>query len=276
MEAIIIFEDEFLSSHHSDLILMSRYVSVTKVNPSKVRYWDHKYFNKLFKRFRNNVDTWYDLCHHIKKVFANDFFILYIIVRNNTLNQFAFWGFFIEPSGYARHNGTVYKGYLSASSKLISRLALIDNDNNFSMIFLFASVSYFVIFFQSNFIFGRFKWRYFISFNSLMKWRIFTKDSLLSKFICLNFPIIPNIKEILNASKTLITFRKCCSEEATSAGRRGLYGLLFGSSPAKFKSSLDSVSPDEDDSCTTLIRSHYFLQTLWFHLKRIVYWIHIP
>ena len=68
------------------------------VDPSKVvRYWPQNYFNKFFKRFMNIVDTWSDLCHHIKNscalVFVNDFFILYISSRDNTLNQFVFLGF---------------------------------------------------------------------------------------------------------------------------------------------------------------------------------------
>ena len=90
--------------------------------------------------------------------------------------------FLIEPSEWTKHKGTVYKGYLRTSSKLISRLALIDNDNNFPMIYV-----------MSNFVFGRVKWKYFIYFSWLMKWHIFRKDSLLWKFICLNF-IIRNIK----------------------------------------------------------------------------------
>ena len=101
--------------------------------------------------------------------------------------------FLIEPSRWAKHKRTarVFKGYFSASSKLISWLALIDSDNKFSNdISGRINFFYFVIFFQSNFIFDGLKWSYFISFNWLMKWYIFIKDSLLRKFMCLNCSFI--------------------------------------------------------------------------------------
>ena len=57
------------------------------------------------------------------------------------LTSLLFEVFLIELFGWAKHKGTVCKGYLSASWKLISRLALIDNDNNIPMIFLISSIS---------------------------------------------------------------------------------------------------------------------------------------
>ena len=107
-----LFDKDFLTSF-GILLLMEPIISILsffwfntnvtmcvrhQVNPSKVlRYWAQKCFNKLFKRFQNMVDTWSDLCYHIKNVcahvFVNDCFILYIIIRNNTFNQFAFRDF---------------------------------------------------------------------------------------------------------------------------------------------------------------------------------------
>ena len=151
MEPIIIFEGEFLFSNSSDLILTSRYVSTTRSTLWKFLGIEvKKYFKRLWKLFRNIVDTWYDLCHHINnvcvQVFGNDFFILNILSGIIHSTGLLSEDFLIKPSRWAKHKGAVYERYLSASLKLISPLALIDNNNNFAIRFLFGAISFMLLF----------------------------------------------------------------------------------------------------------------------------------
>ena len=151
MEPIIIFEGEFLFSNSSDLILTSWNVSTTRSTLWKFLGIEvKKYFKRLCKLFRNIVDTWSDLCHHINnvcvQVFGNDFFILNILSGIIHSTSLLSEDFLIKPSRWAKHKGAVYERYLSASLKLISPLALIDNNNNFAIRFLFGAISFMLVF----------------------------------------------------------------------------------------------------------------------------------
>ena len=148
-------------------------------------------------RFRNNADTWSDLCHHIKDVCASaqkmkfsikgffskcdqirSFLFLYFLCSDVQFLYFLcsdvrsmivsfcillsgiihvtslfFGSFLIEPSWWTKHKGTVYNEYVSASSKVISRLALMDNDINFPILLL-VSISFILLSFFRAFLFS--------------------------------------------------------------------------------------------------------------------------
>ena len=174
--------------------------------------------------------------------------------------------------------GTVYKGYLSTSIS-ISQLALIDNYNNFSMIFLslsiFLTLSFFrVILFSEGILFLLTRWWKGISLKTIRfsehssaktfpLFQILSKSStsffscipelrLYSSFLCSS---MPNRFKYL-ASKTQIAFRTCCSEEVISAGRRDLYQIQLNSKV------LNSVTPNKDDSWTIFIHSLFSANAL--------------
>ena len=69
------------------------------------------------------------------------------------LTSLFFGSFLIEPSWWTKHKGTVYNEYVSASSKVISRLALMDNDINFPILLL-VSISFILLSFFRAFLFS--------------------------------------------------------------------------------------------------------------------------
>ena len=119
----------------------------------------------FFQQMWPNPQETADLVTFAEKILNGKLYFLYSDVRSMIisfcillsgiihLTSLLFGSFLIEPSWWTKHKGTVYEEYVSASSKVISWLTLMDNDSNFPML-LFVSISFILLSFLRAFFFS--------------------------------------------------------------------------------------------------------------------------